>query len=45
METDLSGSLLPIEQGKDKMSPSMDETQFRNAILETHVLNTVNFNK
>ncbi|KAJ5529642.1 hypothetical protein N7527_003035 [Penicillium freii] len=45
METDLSGSLLPVEQGKDKMSPSMDETQFRNAILETHVLNTVNFNK
>jgi hypothetical protein len=47
MESDLSTSLslLPGEQGKDKLSPAMDETQFRNAILETHVLNTVNYTK
>ncbi|OQD81832.1 hypothetical protein PENANT_c025G05566 [Penicillium antarcticum] len=47
METDLSTSLslIPGEQGKDKLSPAMDETQFRNAILETHVLNTVNYTK
>ncbi|KAJ5320114.1 hypothetical protein N7508_000397 [Penicillium antarcticum] len=47
MVTDLSTSLslIPGEQGKDKLSPAMDETQFRNAILETHVLNTVNYTK
>ncbi|KAJ5569736.1 Armadillo-like helical [Penicillium hispanicum] len=44
MEADLSVSLLP-EQGKEKLSPFMDEQQFRNAILETHVLNTVNYIK
>ncbi|CAG8286021.1 unnamed protein product [Penicillium salamii] len=45
METDMSVPLLPNEQGKEKLSPAMDETQFRNAILETHVLNTVNYTK
>ncbi|KAJ5081726.1 hypothetical protein NUU61_009990 [Penicillium alfredii] len=45
MDADLSASLLPGEQSKDKLSPSMDETQFRTAILETHVLNTVNYIK
>ncbi|KAJ5614109.1 hypothetical protein N7528_007763 [Penicillium herquei] len=46
VDTDISAaSLLPGEQSKDKLSPSMDETQFRNAILETHVLNTVNYLK
>ncbi|KAJ5747538.1 uncharacterized protein N7511_009234 [Penicillium nucicola] len=47
MESDPSNSLslFPGEQGKDKLSPTMDETQFRNAILETHVLNTVNYTK
>lgn len=45
MDADLSASLLPGEQGKDKLSPSMDEQTFRNAILETHVLNTVNYIK
>lgn len=45
IDADLSASLLPGEQGKDKLSPSMDEPQFRNAILETHVLNTVNYIK
>ncbi|KAJ5666944.1 Armadillo-like helical [Penicillium macrosclerotiorum] len=45
MDADLSASLLPSDQGKDKLSPNMDEQTFRNAILETHVLNTVNFNK
>lgn len=45
MDVDIPASLLPGEQGKDKLSPAMDETQFRNAILETHVLNTVNYMK
>lgn len=45
MDADLSASLLPSDQGKDKLGPAMDEQQFRNAILETHVLNTVNYLK
>ncbi|KAJ5215797.1 uncharacterized protein N7498_002204 [Penicillium cinerascens] len=45
MDAEISLSLLPGEQGKDKLSPSMDEQTFRNAILETHVLNTVNYIK
>ncbi|PYH77858.1 cytosolic regulator pianissimo [Aspergillus uvarum CBS 121591] len=45
VEVDISASLLSGDQGKEKLSPSMDETQFRNAILETHVLNTVNYLK
>ncbi|KAJ5907535.1 hypothetical protein N7495_000217 [Penicillium taxi] len=45
METELSASLMPADQGKDKLSPAMDEQTFRNAILETHVLNTVNYTK
>lgn len=42
---DVSASILSGDQGKDKLSPVMDETQFRNSILETNVLNTVNFLK
>lgn len=42
-DVDISASLLSGEQSK--MNAAMDETQFRNAILETHVLNTVNFIK
>ncbi|KAL4743784.1 Rapamycin-insensitive companion of mTOR, N-term-domain-containing protein [Aspergillus similis] len=45
VDVDISASLLSGDQNKDKLSPSMDETQFRNAILETHVLNTVNYLK
>lgn len=47
VDNDLSASLslFPGDQGKDKLSPSMDETQFRNTILETHVLNTANYLK
>ncbi|RAL11629.1 putative cytosolic regulator Pianissimo [Aspergillus homomorphus CBS 101889] len=45
VDVDISASLLSADQGKEKMSPSMDETQFRNAILETNVLNTVNYLK
>ncbi|PYH99640.1 cytosolic regulator pianissimo [Aspergillus ellipticus CBS 707.79] len=44
-DVDISASLLSGDQNKEKMSPAMDETQFRNAILETHVLNTVNYLK
>lgn len=43
MDVDISASLLSGEQGK--MNAAMDETQFRNAVLETHVLNTVNYLK
>lgn len=43
---DVSASLLSgSDQGRDKLSPAMDETQFRNSILETNVLNTVNYIK
>ncbi|KAF9885702.1 hypothetical protein FE257_012684 [Aspergillus nanangensis] len=45
VDVDISASLLTGDQGKDKLSPVMDETQFRNAILETNVLNTVNYMK
>ncbi|KAL4764740.1 putative cytosolic regulator Pianissimo [Aspergillus foveolatus] len=45
VDVDISASLLSGDQNKDKLSPAMDETQFRNAILETHVLNTVNYLK
>lgn len=45
MDADISASLLSGEQAKNKLNPSMDETQFRNLILETHVLNTVNYVK
>ncbi|PLN79714.1 protein required for meiosis [Aspergillus taichungensis] len=45
VDVDISASLLSSDQNKDKLSPTMDETQFRNAILETHVLNTVNYLK
>lgn len=45
LDLDFSVSLLPGEQAKDKLSPSMDEQTFRNAILETHVLNSVNYMK
>ncbi|KAI1907621.1 hypothetical protein LOZ61_006039 [Ophidiomyces ophidiicola] len=46
---DLAGnipiSFLHTEQGKPKLSPTIDETQFRTAIMETHVLNSANFIK
>ncbi|KAL3444040.1 Rapamycin-insensitive companion of mTOR, N-term-domain-containing protein [Aspergillus insuetus] len=45
VDVDISATLLSPDQNKDKLSPAMDETQFRNAILETHVLNTVNYIK
>lgn len=45
VDVDISASILSGDQGKDKLSPAMDETQFRNAVLETHVLNTVNYIK
>ncbi|KAJ5112455.1 hypothetical protein N7532_000500 [Penicillium argentinense] len=45
MDVDFTAPLMPGEQAKDKLSPAMDEQTFRNAILETHVLNTVNFEK
>ncbi|KAL2834342.1 Rapamycin-insensitive companion of mTOR, N-term-domain-containing protein [Aspergillus cavernicola] len=45
VDVDISASILSVDQNKDKLSPAMDETQFRNAILETHVLNTVNYIK
>ncbi|PWY73672.1 cytosolic regulator pianissimo [Aspergillus heteromorphus CBS 117.55] len=45
VDVDISTSLLSGDQNKEKLSPAMDETQFRNLILETHVLNTVNFLK
>ncbi|GAQ06688.1 protein ste16 [Aspergillus lentulus] len=45
VDVDISASLLSGDQGKDRLSPAMDETQFRNAILETNVLNTVNYIK
>ncbi|KAL3474843.1 Rapamycin-insensitive companion of mTOR, N-term-domain-containing protein [Aspergillus californicus] len=45
VDVDISASLLSGDQNKDKLSPALDETQFRNAILETHVLNTVNYLK
>ncbi|KAL2836184.1 Rapamycin-insensitive companion of mTOR, N-term-domain-containing protein [Aspergillus pseudodeflectus] len=45
VDVDISATLLSPDQNKDKLSPALDETQFRNAILETHVLNTVNYIK
>ena len=42
---DVSASLLSDQGPRDKLSPTMDETQFRNSILETNVLNTVNYLK
>lgn len=45
VDVDISASILSGDQGKDKLSPAMDETQFRNAIMETNVLNTVNYIK
>ncbi|EEQ92166.1 hypothetical protein RJZ56_003444 [Blastomyces dermatitidis] len=45
VQADISASLLTAEQGKTKLSPSMDEGHFRTAILDTHVLSSVNFMK
>ncbi|CAI7600943.1 unnamed protein product [Penicillium pancosmium] len=45
MDVDFTAPLLPGEQTKDKLSPTMDEQTFRNAIMETHVLNTSNYIK
>lgn len=42
---DASISALSGDQSKSKLSASMDETQFRMAVLETQVLSTVNFIK
>ncbi|KAK2813674.1 hypothetical protein FQN50_000072 [Emmonsiellopsis sp. PD_5] len=42
---DISASLLTADQGKSKLTASMDEAQFRTAILDTHVLSSVNFMK
>lgn len=45
VHSELSASFLTGDQGKPKLTASMDETQFRTAIMDTHVLNTVNFIK
>lgn len=45
VDEDISASLLSGDPAKNRLNPAMDETQFRNAILETHVLNTVNYVK
>ena len=42
---DISAASLLSGEQQNKMNAAMDETQFRNAILETHVLNTVNYMK
>ncbi|KAK2800888.1 hypothetical protein FQN51_005823 [Onygenales sp. PD_10] len=42
---DISASLLTADPGKPKLTASMDEAQFRTAILDTHVLSSVNFMK
>ncbi|WEW59098.1 hypothetical protein PRK78_004567 [Emydomyces testavorans] len=44
-EADMSASFLIAEQRKPKLSPTMDEAQFRTAIMDSHVLNSVNFMK
>jgi rapamycin-insensitive companion of mTOR len=44
-DEDISASLLSGEPAKDRLNPAMDETQFRNLVLETQVLNTVNYVK
>ncbi|KAL1976877.1 hypothetical protein VTN31DRAFT_3159 [Thermomyces dupontii] len=45
VDEDISASLLSGEPAKNRLNPAMDETQFRNLVLETHVLNTVNYVK
>ncbi|KMQ48858.1 hypothetical protein A7C99_5705 [Trichophyton rubrum] len=45
VSTEIPNSLLPGEQSKSKLSSTMDETQFRTAILDTNVLSSVNFMK
>ncbi|KAH8691216.1 putative cytosolic regulator pianissimo [Talaromyces proteolyticus] len=45
VDEDISASLLSGEPAKNRLNPAMDETQFRNYILETQVLNTVNYVK
>lgn len=44
-ERDISTSLFIADQGKSKLNLTMDEAQFRTAIMSTHVLNTVNYMK
>ncbi|EEP76742.1 conserved hypothetical protein [Uncinocarpus reesii 1704] len=44
-DAEMSSSFLNAGQGKPKLSPTMDEAQFRTAIMDTHVLNSVNFMK
>ncbi|KAL1986846.1 hypothetical protein VTN96DRAFT_5499 [Rasamsonia emersonii] len=45
VDEDISASLLSGEPARNRLNPAMDETQFRNLVLETHVLNTVNYVK
>lgn len=45
VDDDISASLLSGEPAKDRLNPALDETQFRNHVLETQVLNTVNYVK
>jgi rapamycin-insensitive companion of mTOR len=46
VDEDISASLLSGEPAaKNRLNPAMDEAQFRNHILDTQVLNTVNYNK
>ncbi|EED20524.1 cytosolic regulator Pianissimo, putative [Talaromyces stipitatus ATCC 10500] len=45
VDEDISASLLSGEFAKNRLNPAMDEAQFRNHILETQVLNTVNYVK
>ncbi|QKX60682.1 uncharacterized protein TRUGW13939_07828 [Talaromyces rugulosus] len=45
VDDDISASLLSGESSKNRLNPAMDETSFRNYILETQVLNTVNYVK
>ncbi|DAA78559.1 TPA_exp: Uncharacterized protein A8136_4535 [Trichophyton benhamiae CBS 112371] len=45
VSTEIPNSLVPGEQSKSKLSSTMDEAQFRTAILDTNVLSSVNFMK
>jgi rapamycin-insensitive companion of mTOR len=45
VDEEISASLLTGEPAKSRLNPAMDETQFRAAIVETQVLNTVNWIK
>ncbi|KZF22739.1 putative cytosolic regulator pianissimo [Xylona heveae TC161] len=45
LEDDSQLASRQVEQGKSKLGVQMDEAQFRTLLLETQVLNTVNFTK